>query len=98
MAMGNSFSANAILPQTEETNLFVTAPEWKVPVYLFMGRFDYMTPSEVAYDYYKMLKAPAKSFVWFERSAHFPQFEEPDLFSEWMTKIKEETLSSRTAP
>ncbi|WP_239618514.1 alpha/beta fold hydrolase [Cohnella mopanensis] len=92
MAVGNSFSANAIMPQTENTNLFESAPEWKVPVYFFMGKYDYMTPSEVAFDYYEQLKAPSKRFIWFEHSAHFPHFEEADLFSEWMVKIKEENL------
>lgn len=90
MAVGNGFSAQAILPQTANTNLFETLPELKVPVYICMGRYDYMTPSEVAYQYYEKLIAPSKQFIWFEQSAHFPQFEEVDKFSQLMAKIKEE--------
>lgn len=92
LALGDSFSRNAILPQTANANLFESVPELKVPVYFFMGKYDYMTPSEVAYDYYEQLIAPSKRFVWFERSAHFPHFEEKELFSEWMVRIKDELL------
>jgi len=90
MAVGNSFSAQAILPQTEKTNLFETLPELKVPVYFCMGRYDYMTPSEVAYNYFEKLVAPSKHFIWFEQSAHFPQFEEVDKFTQEMVKMKKE--------
>lgn len=91
LARGNALSLRAIRPQTENTNLFETVPELKVPVYLAMGRYDYMTPSEVAYRYYEKLLAPKKQFVWFEESAHFPHFEEADKFSRMMADIKEET-------
>lgn len=95
LAIGDSFSRNAILPQTANTNLFETVPELKIPVYFFMGRYDYMTPSEVAYSYYGQLIAPVKQFVWFENSAHFPHFEEKERFSEWMAIIKKEILPIR---
>ncbi len=94
LAQGNGLSLRAIRPQTENTNLFESVPELKVPVYLAMGRYDYMTPSEVAYRYYEKLAAPKKRFVWFEESAHFPHFEETEKFCRLMTDIKEETLSS----
>lgn len=90
---GDSFSRNAILPQTQHTNLFETVPELQVPVYLCMGRYDYMTPSAVAYSYYEQLIAPSKQFIWFEESAHFPHFEEIDKFHDLMVSIKEDLLS-----
>ncbi len=92
LALGDSFSRQAILPQTASTNLFETVPELQVPVYLCMGKHDYMTPSEVAYRYYQQLIAPDKQFIWFEESAHFPHFEEVEKFHDLMLEIKEKTL------
>jgi len=89
LLLGDSFSRNAILPQTERTNLLESVPELKVPVYFCMGRYDYMTPSEVAYNYYEKLVAPEKQFFWFEESAHFPHFEESDKFHSLMLTLKE---------
>ncbi|MDF2657372.1 MAG: acetyltransferase [Paenibacillus sp.] len=94
LAFGNSFSAKTILAQTEHTNLLETASELQVPVFIAMGRHDYMTPSEVAYSYYENLRAPSKQFVWFEQSAHFPHFEEQDRFTEWMIEIKKTIMEA----
>lgn len=94
LALGDSFSRNSILPQTQDTNLFETVPELNVPVYMCMGRFDYMTPSAVAYSYYEQLISPDKQFIWFEESAHFPHFEETDKFHALMVTIKEKVLSN----
>ncbi len=51
-----------------------------VPVFFFLGRQDFNTPSQLAAQYLDRLRAPLKGVVWFERSAHFPFFEEPDRF------------------
>ena len=64
-----------------------------IPVYLCMGRYDYITPSEDAFNYYEELVAPDKHFIWFEESAHFPHFEEVDKFHTLMIDIKERALS-----
>lgn len=49
----------------------------RCPVYLFAGRYDYETVSDVAYAWYERLTAPRKGFFWFEHSAHMIPFEEP---------------------
>ncbi|GIO05289.1 alpha/beta hydrolase [Brevibacillus reuszeri] len=95
LVLGDSFSRNAILPQTQQTNLLETVPELRVPVYFCMGRYDYMTPSQVAYSYFEKLKAPAKQFIWFEESAHFPHVEEIEKFHQLMLDVKEKTGLSR---
>lgn len=53
-----------------------------VPVFFFLGRHDFNTPSQLAAEYLGRLEAPQKSLVWFEQSAHFPFFEEPCRFHE----------------
>jgi pimeloyl-ACP methyl ester carboxylesterase len=51
-----------------------------VPVFFFLGRHDVNAPSQLAAQYLERLHAPLKQLVWFEQSAHFPFFEEPDRF------------------
>jgi len=88
LALGDSFSRHAILPQTKDVKLADTVPELEVPVIFCMGRHDWMTPSAVAYSYYEKLKAPEKQFIWFEQSAHFPHFEEPEKFHEVLLELR----------
>jgi len=51
-----------------------------VPVFFFLGRHDLNTPSQLAAQYLERLEAPLERLVWFEQSAHFPFFEEPERF------------------
>lgn len=60
-----------------------------VPVFFFLGRRDLNTPSELAVQYLDRLDAPLKRIVWFEKSAHFPFFEEPDRFHKEMLQTAE---------
>lgn len=89
LALGDVFSRNAILPQTNEVKLADTVPKLEVPVYFCMGRYDYMTPSEVAFSYFEQLEAPEKQFIWFDESAHFPHFEEQEKFHAFMVSLKQ---------
>lgn len=57
-----------------------------VPVFFFLGRHDSNTPSQLAAEYFDRLDAPLKKLVWFEQSAHFPFFEEPDRFHEELVR------------
>jgi pimeloyl-ACP methyl ester carboxylesterase len=50
---------------------------FRCPIFVFAGRYDYETVSEVAHAWYERLTAPKKGFVWFEHSAHMLPFEEP---------------------
>lgn len=56
----------------------------EVPVFFFMGRFDYDTPFPLVEQYYDVLQAPRKEIVWFDKSAHFPFYEEPDKFNKML--------------
>ncbi|BFH63968.1 alpha/beta fold hydrolase [Paenibacillus azoreducens] len=53
----------------------------QIPVHICMGRHDYNTPFELAEKFFHNLQAPVKTWEWFEQSAHFPNFEEPDRFN-----------------
>ncbi len=64
-----------------------TLVEFSVPIYFFLGRHDYNTPSVLAAEYFQLIRAPAKELVWFEYSAHFPFWEEPGKFSAEMRRL-----------
>lgn len=56
-----------------------------VPTYFVMGKYDGMTSPEVAKKYLNTLEGKGtKEFVLFEESAHYPQFEEEQRFSQWL--------------
>ena len=64
-------------------------PRLDVPVFLLQGRHDYVAPSNIAEQYYQALQAPkGKQLIWFEESAHMPQYEEPGKFREILLTIK----------
>jgi pimeloyl-ACP methyl ester carboxylesterase len=63
-------------------DFFRDAPEVRVPVYFMVGRFDRIpacAPALVV-EYCRKLRAPYKVVLWFERSAHLPNLEEPHRF------------------
>jgi pimeloyl-ACP methyl ester carboxylesterase len=73
-------SFNLLLPQLEAVDLDNTVPKVDVPVYFAVGRYDHMAPFEVSQAYFSRLAAPKKQWIWFEESAHFPQWEEVEKF------------------
>jgi len=90
---GMWFSGSTMLANGEysQVNLFEQAPKVDVPVYFFQGRYDYSTPGDVVARYYKMLDAPQKSLLWFEGSAHFPHWEEPQKFVDVLLEVLSES-------
>ncbi|WP_105618152.1 alpha/beta fold hydrolase [Vallitalea okinawensis] len=90
---GASFTATNLLTHLFERgiNFFNTIQEIEVPAYFCMGRYDYASPSMIVDKYVKQLKAPKKECIWFEHSAHFPDYEEPVKFVNLLLRILEET-------
>jgi len=87
---GTAFSLKNLEEQQNRVNLFIDVPEINVPVFFCCGRRDYTVPFELAAEYLDKLRAPQKELVWFEHSAHAPNFEEPDVFREFcVTKLKD---------
>lgn len=73
-------------PQILAIDLERQVPELAVPVYFLLGRHDMEAPSDLAARYFDALRAPRKMLVWFERSAHLPNVEEPDAFNRFFTE------------
>ncbi len=79
-AIGDSQAA--LLPQLANTDLVRTIPVLDVPIVIAQGRLDQVAPSEATQRFYDSLTAPSKELVWFENSAHTPQYDEPAKFRE----------------
>jgi pimeloyl-ACP methyl ester carboxylesterase len=83
-------SFKLLLPELVALDMNVAVPRVEVPVYFMVGRFDHTAPFEVSRPYFDSLEAPYKKWIWFERSAHFPQWEEQERFHQ---VLKQEVLA-----
>ena len=62
-------------------NLNEMSTEFQVPMYLFQGRNDEITPATLAEGYFNNISAPYKEIVWFEDSGYEPWITESDKFT-----------------
>ena len=76
-----------------DVNLFDQAPRIEIPVYFFVGRHDSVVSADVAQRYFGALDAPrGKQLIWFEKSGHWPHFEEPEKYRDVLVnKVLTET-------
>jgi pimeloyl-ACP methyl ester carboxylesterase len=85
---GMRFAQDHLLPDLAKLNLFEMLPQLDVPVFLLQGRHDVVSAASTAEQYYHALQAPkGKRLIWFDESAHMPQYEEPAKFRETMLAI-----------
>jgi pimeloyl-ACP methyl ester carboxylesterase len=78
-----------------ETDLFRQAARIDVPVFFFLGRHDHTATASAAMaeQYFTALDAPnGKHLIWFENSGHWPHLEEPERFSEEVTRAADQSL------
>ena len=78
----------ALLPELASTDLVNTVPNLDVPIVIAQGRLDQVAPGQAAQRFYDSVSAPAKRLVWFERSAHTPQYDEPVEFRQLLMEVK----------
>lgn len=71
-----------LLPVIFNTDLSTEIPAVDVPVFMLQGRHDFLAHHDVAKDYFDRLNTTQKQFFSFEKSAHFPAFEEPQKFNQ----------------
>jgi pimeloyl-ACP methyl ester carboxylesterase len=89
--LGPQFSAKYMQYDVIDGELMTNVTRVEIPVYFFLGRFDYTVPSSVAQTYFDRLQAPSKGVVWFEDSAHFAFWEEPAKFAREMRSVASAT-------
>ncbi|WP_222934529.1 alpha/beta fold hydrolase [Caulobacter sp. 17J80-11] len=93
---GSDFSMTTMWPKLAGLS-FEDVHTLDVPVFLFLGRHDTTTPSEIAADWLQRVKAPRKRVVWFENSSHLPMIEEPGrTFQTLLTRVR--PLAGRDLP
>jgi pimeloyl-ACP methyl ester carboxylesterase len=95
---GMNFVLDQLLKKLATFNLFEWLPRLDVPVFLLLGRHDYVAPGSIAEQFYEKLQAPkGKQLIWFEESAHMPQYEEPGKFREVLLTVKQQCEESRAS-
>ena len=53
---------------------------YSVPVYYILGRYDEMTSSIIAAEYFETIKAPEKQLYWIEDAGHLLDTDNPSAF------------------
>ncbi len=76
---GSAFTVTTLWPRLADVS-FAQARAIDIPIVFLLGRHDYTVPSPVAAAWFAKARAPSKTLVWFEHSAHMPMVEEPGLF------------------
>ena len=79
---GAMFSLRTLEDEQMKVDFFRDLPGLEIPVCFCCGRRDHNTPYELVVEYLRELQAPSKRLVWFEKSGHLPNFEEPAAFSD----------------
>lgn len=77
---GYKFVLNAMWPEIGKVDFTKTHTKFGSPVFIFDGRHDMNTPSELAAEWFEMIEAPVKELVWFEESGHNPMTDEGKAF------------------
>lgn len=85
---GSAFTMTTMWPKLAAVD-FDPLAKVDVPLVFLLGRHDTTTPSEIAQRWLARVKAPSKTLVWFNNSAHLPIVEEPGRMLEALiTKVR----------
>jgi pimeloyl-ACP methyl ester carboxylesterase len=91
---GATITQTALLPELASTDLVHTMPRLDIPIVMAQGRLDQVAPAEPAQRFYDTLTAPDKQLVWFEKSAHTPQYDEPAKFRDLLMTVRANHLAT----
>ena len=82
---------DALMPQLmRDVDAFKAADlgsDYNVPMFLFLGRYDWQTPSVLAAQWETTITAPVNKTLWFENSAHSPMIDEPDAYTKALVQF-----------
>jgi proline iminopeptidase len=71
------FPARALFDEIMAIDLNRLGPKFDVPVVMFNGRHDWVTPTPISTAYFETIEAPQKKLIWFEHSGHNMFNDEP---------------------
>ncbi|MFI9255588.1 alpha/beta fold hydrolase [Streptomyces sp. NPDC053069] len=76
-------------PQATTVDEYTEGTAFRLPVFLFQGDSDVLTPPEPARRFYEALTAPVKDFALITEAGHFASFRHPDQFLNLLlTKVR----------
>ncbi|WP_375288419.1 alpha/beta fold hydrolase [Sphingomonas sp.] len=73
---GSAYTVKIVEPQLAKLT-FTTLKRLDCPVFMFVGRHDWLVPARITADWLAQVQAPRKRTIWFENSAHMMMVEEP---------------------
>ncbi|KMY54330.1 proline iminopeptidase [Bacillus sp. FJAT-27231] len=79
---GQLFSMKAMINELREFDLKNEIKMVHVPITIIMGRHDLTVPPQPTQEFFNHLQAPSKEWVYFEQSAHSPNYEEQEKFTQ----------------
>jgi pimeloyl-ACP methyl ester carboxylesterase len=82
--IGLARTFRTVYPQLNDLDFREQVTTLEVPVYFIAGRWDVNTDTPLAREYFELLDAPHKQWIWFENSAHTPSWDEPSHFVDVM--------------
>ncbi|MEH7523404.1 alpha/beta hydrolase [Bacillus sp. JJ1503] len=83
---GVSLSQGILIREERQQSITSMIDHLEVPCFFVMGQYDYMTSVNAAKAYFSKIEAPIKEFIIFDESAHYPQFEQKELFANWLNE------------
>ena len=89
---GSQFCSQHIQYKMIESTIEEEITEYHIPCFFLVGEYDMTTPTSLISSYYDSINAPLKEIHWFDQSAHFPFYEEKELFSKTLIQIKNNIL------
>ncbi|MEO1243268.1 MAG: alpha/beta hydrolase [Pseudomonadota bacterium] len=87
---GGQLSIEKLFSTAFTANAAVAYPELETPIFFIEGRHDHVVSTRQAELYFNTLSAPYKELIWFEHSAHAPNWEEPEKFNNEVRRIGKE--------
>ncbi|WP_253701232.1 alpha/beta fold hydrolase [Bacillus sp. FJAT-29814] len=79
---GQLFSMKAMLVELRDLDIRDVIHNVEVPVTIIMGRHDLTVPHAPTQEFFDQLQAPSKEWLTFESSAHSPNYEELEKFTQ----------------
>jgi proline iminopeptidase len=85
---GSAYTVKIVEPRLTAIT-FKNVHKIDCPVFMFLGRHDWLVPSTITEAWFDELRAPKKGKIWFENSAHMMMFEEPGrVFASLLEQVR----------
>ncbi len=88
------YSVPLMADEILRVNLLQEIRQLSVPAFFFEGRYDYNCPFVLAEEFFASLQAPSKKLIWFERSGHTPDLEEPEKFQRELIAVADQVCGA----